>query len=145
MDTSTLNQRNKITMNKRRGVFNVENFKNLIRAVEGAHPDDFTMQTYSNDCGTPACVLGHYASREDLQSEFKLSRPRVNMMKMVRNHAGHALSYASEEVLTHFGLTPDEAKDLFAEDGCGQADNERDVALQYLRLFLKEKEEEAQR
>lgn len=145
MDTSTLDQRNKQIMNRRRGIFNVANFKNLIRAVESAHPDDFTMETYANDCGTPACVLGHYASRGDLQSEFRLTSPRINMMKMVRNHAGHALSYVSEEVLTHFGLTPDEADALFSEGGCGQAGDDRDAALQYLRLFLKEREEEAQR
>src|SRR5688572_21144506 len=51
---------------------NEENFLKLIQAVEEADPREFHMHRFVNACGTPACVLGNYAAREDLQSAFRI-------------------------------------------------------------------------
>lgn len=50
-----------------------ERAQNMIRALRES-PDraQFSMSRWATRCGTPACVLGHYAARSDLQNIFEL-------------------------------------------------------------------------
>lgn len=96
---------------------NTERVLNLAKAVrETKYPEKFSMNSYVHPCGTPACALGNYAAREDLQSEFKL--------ELVKDEFGDffRIAYADERtsvdfwdsrVRSHFDITDREATLLF--------------------------------
>jgi hypothetical protein len=97
---------------------------------ESPHAELFTMTRYAA-WGRPCDALGHYASRSDLQSAFKLSRFRDR----VYTAAGKRVFWYSPEVLEHFGLSCDEAEHLFSGDGCNEAQLPEDAAT-YVERFL---------
>jgi hypothetical protein len=149
----TIDERNKQIMQDTRATpFNKERFINLIRATEGANPEDFSMLTYGwgdNDdghtCGSPACVLGNYAARQDLHRVFVLESLYLGAYPMIRlnptlgDATGRrpALSYTDAVICDHFGITMRESDELFAEEGCGGAGNDKNKAVAYLRSFYK--------
>lgn len=119
---------------------------NVARALrESPEPEDFTMQYFVQSCGTPACALGHYAFRRDLQHTFKFVafigevwdsnarsfQPGVKY-DIARVDDAHdrqsSLSYDSVEVLEHFGITALESDELFGAYGCGNAQTAKRAA-----------------
>jgi hypothetical protein len=101
-------------------------FKNLIKATKEADRDHFSMTRYANGCGTPACVLGNYASRRDLQKSFTLH-------EFVEN-----IAFDDLRVLEHFGITESEARVLFSTQGCRGAITP-EGAVAFLEEFLEYK------
>lgn len=91
---------------------------------ESPLPEHFTMKDFFHRCGTPACVLGHYAAREDLQSEYKLRQTSIGWWA---NGLG-----TSEE---HFEISLDQWDELFAIDGCDGATTPA-AAGRYIRDFV---------
>ena len=96
---------------------------------ETAHPAAFTMFYFGHDCGTPACAMGNYAFRRDLQRTFILRGQDV-------------LTKASDSDLrtwidmrVHFGITEAETVELFDTDGCGGAETHEQAAT-YIEKFV---------
>lgn len=75
-------------------------------------------------CRTPACALGHYYARPDLQ---RLGR--------IDDAGKIPYVYDDPPVLRHFGLTYAEATELFAGHGCGDARTPMQAA-QYIERFV---------
>jgi hypothetical protein len=100
---------------------NFERLRNAALAVRGAREDKFTMHRIVFDCGTPGCALGWYAYRMDLQSEFRIDacqlRPGVSTYFLSYKAKGSFLDAAAE----HFGLSWEQASELFGSWGCGAA------------------------
>ncbi len=102
-----------------------------------------TKNEEANFCGTPACALGHYAARTDLQRILKVS--------ILKNHEG--IPYATmdafggepgcdwddEVVCQHFGITDDEFYELFDAEGCGGARTALQAA-KYIEKFVVKKQ-----
>lgn len=101
---------------------NKERLLNVARALrESPNPDQFTMQTYSKGCGTPACAFGHYCHRTDLQSEFRLDPNGVPIDVQDTYEVG----YYRGKTLEHFDITEDQSELLFAapdESYCDMSD-----------------------
>lgn len=97
----------------------------------------FTMATWGheaigmNECGTPACALGHYAVTKEAQSRGwnlsiygHLETPdRNDVMKSARKE---------------FGINDREIVRLFSGNGCGGAQTPREAA-NYIREFVFDK------
>lgn len=130
---------------------------NLVTATKEADADTFDMTRYVYDgnqpgtaCGTPACLLGNYAARTDLQRFIKVEltsyprdatyRSEYADLKYVRN--GCLASYMAAPVQKHFGLSQSEAENLFADDGCNDAQTDKAKALRYVRKFVAAKKRE---
>ncbi len=107
----------------------------VVRALEEAKEPEpgkpgFSMSMFVHGCGTPACALGHYAARRDLQSEFEI----VGDQLMFKNGT-HPLLDGS----LHFGfdaLDLDHMSELFSASGCGGAKT-RHEAADYIRDFIR--------
>lgn len=92
---------------------------------ESRDPHAFTMQRFVWDhCGTPACAVGHYAARRDLQRCFTLAELQLGR-----------LHYYSVRVLNHFGITKHEAMCLFGEFGCDRAKTVTEAA-EFIESFV---------
>lgn len=121
----------------------VHRFNNAIRALqESPAPHWFNMHTYGydsnpdspldrdqNPCGTPACVLGHYGFRTDLQSAFQLDDGNLVTCN------GRPVHYSEQMVADHFGITRSDAFLLFYQHGCGGAETPVQ-AIKYIRDFV---------
>lgn len=84
-------------------------------------------------CGTPACAIGHYAVRRDLQRSFALDKGG----DLVDNN-GYSVMHDSYQSLKHFGIDYDEAEELFDSDGCGNASTAL-AAAKYIENFIERK------
>lgn len=102
--------------------------------VEAVANDSFDMEYYFRPCGSPACALGSYALRQDLQSEFTMRNNWIDLAAGVTD----LFCYSSPEVLRHFGINDEEASLLFSSDGCDGADNEIEAA-EFIEAFAREK------
>lgn len=118
----------------------------VVKALREASGDthlkaDFTMKRFINPCGTPGCALGHYAFREDLQSEFML-RADITCIGAVlyKDVAGpHRLYFSDRRFKQYFGLwNIEEADELFRDDGCGNAKTPLEAA-DYIESFVARK------
>lgn len=130
---------------------------------ESKNPKQFTMEKYvwgesfhqslawqtppqqaaeQNFCGTPACALGHYASRRDLQKLLK-----VNITKKMVNDEllpvaavsylnNQEIDFCSKKFRDHFGIDEQEADSLFSGFGCGDAQTPIQAA-RYIERFVK--------
>ena len=117
---------------------NRERLLNVAKALrESRSPRDFTMSVYGNkECGTPACALGHYASRRDLQRTFVLVTDESDQEGMwVNTNDGSYASYSSEAVCQHFGIECDQAFNLFSAIGCGGAKTPKQAA-RFIERFV---------
>lgn len=86
---------------------------NIARALrESPEPEDFTMKRYFNQCGTPACALGHYVARTDLQSDFYHGRDGT-----IRHRVYGIVWYDDPDIQAHFGINREECMELFASPG----------------------------
>lgn len=119
---------------------NAERLTNAARAVrESPKPDNFTMKYY-NVCGSPGCVLGHYAARPDLQS--LLTFDKINQLTFVGfedvdSSAHHSWpDYDHIMVRRHFGITAEQAWELFSANGCGNARSPTEAA-DYIEAFVR--------
>ncbi len=112
---------------------------NVARALrESEIPKDFRMVAFRNECGTPACALGHYVARQDLQRAFTWGRPGGDYPRDRFPHSkksGHEVFYTYPEIQEHFGLNEKQLEELFGEDGCGDARGPRSAA-QYIERFV---------
>lgn len=120
---------------------NNDKLEKLISALDGANPAAFDMEKYmwsevdflppGVTCGTPACVLGHYAHRKDLQDRFGLDK----YGSVIRLDTGATIWYDSQVVLNHFGIDTEQAHALFGATGCDDAKT-ADEAADYIRRFI---------
>jgi len=107
---------------------------NVVRALkEAPNPKRFTMEQIGTFCRTPACALGHYAARHDLQHTFSLSFFTGALLIY-----GERGGVACEGVLKHFGITTVEALDLFDQSGCDDAQT-LEEAIEYIEQFARRK------
>lgn len=105
---------------------------NVAKALrESPNPEDFDMTRFTH-CGTPACALGHYAARPDLQQSFSISASGLLI-----GEKGLRVSHDGCSVMSHFGLTADEAEDLFGMSGCEGAMTTDDAAS-YIEHYASE-------
>lgn len=118
---------------------------NVAQALrDSPNPTRFTMCSYGH-CGTPACALGHYASRQDLQDEFYLGAGEGEGLVVNDRYCIQAgVSCCGETIREHFGLNESEAFRLFNIFGCGSA-RTASAAADYLEKFACEKWPQSQR
>ena len=114
---------------------------NVARALrEAPDPAKFSMHAYcDNTCGTPACALGHYAARGDLQRLLAIRVDPSDGRKlwwMQLRDGDRTVSHRSEAVLDHFGIDGYETDELFGGDGCGGAWTPKQAA-RYIERFVK--------
>lgn len=95
-----------------------------------------------NFCGTPACALGHYGSRPDLQHIVKIVKERgldrdghaVYDLRFLNNQ--HVNYDDGTKLPEHFGLNYKQMSELFDSDGCGGAKTTVEAA-KYIENFVK--------
>lgn len=110
-----------------------ERLLNVAKALrESENPKQFSMRREMNDCGTPACAWGHYCARDDLQRTFTMDRDGYAYTA----DAG-GFTYQHALVREHFGITEDQAVELFSQDGCGDAKTAI-AAAEYIERFVAE-------
>jgi hypothetical protein len=117
---------------------NKERLLNVAKALrESKNPERFSMKTFIHGkwgetpehwCGSPACALGHYVARPDLQSEFY-----VHESHMLRRNTHKAVF--TQGFVDHFGIEFEEYDELFDEQGCGNAKTPEEAA-QYIERFV---------
>ena len=109
-----------------------QRLRNVVRALrESPAPDDFTMSRFLNSwCGTPACAIGHYTLRRDLQHEFTVVRGRVNL--------GGDTMDDWNPLVQPFDVTSEESTELFGVTGCGNAKTIEQAAT-YIEGFIERK------
>lgn len=105
---------------------------NVAKALrDDKDPQKFTMASFGA-CGTPACALGHYAARKDLQNVFRLTR--TGWLGLVGKR-DNDLGIDAEEVHKHFGINYDQSEELFGMRGCGGAKTPL-AAAEYIEQFV---------
>lgn len=105
---------------------------------ESPAPSKFDMGYYSR-CQTPACALGHYAFRTDLQGLLKLGTHDVLFVNPDDGDGDDdSADYDANAILDHFGIDEEEAGMLFSTCGCDGAKTALQAA-QYIERFVKEK------
>lgn len=131
---------------------------------ESPDPEGFGMERYAHACGTPMCVLGHYAAREDLQQHMVLGMHPdplgglsflAPLWRDTRERACGVHSDDEERLYELFGFTgstgregsggedfetspTEEADMLFDSDGCGEAESIED-AIGFIDRFVASK------
>lgn len=111
---------------------NKERLLNVAKACrETKFPDDFTMAKFGHSCNTPACALGNYAVRNDLQRTFKLNKKG----ELRRRNRDGFVGIDDDVVLNHFGITHDQSNELFAPYGCANAITPNEAA-EYIERFV---------
>jgi hypothetical protein len=115
---------------------NAERLLNVAKALrESPDPDKFTM-LHVHTCGTPACALGHYAARRDLQEMFQLSpTTEVGVLTIGVWGATRSTHGWLTFVAHHFGITDDQAYLLFGGFGCNAAQTPN-AAARYIENFV---------
>jgi hypothetical protein len=123
-----------------------ERLLNVAKALrESKNPEDFSMAAYAH-CGTPACALGHYAARTDLQDAFKLiaGSGGLYLKEAVSPHLSSGLYCAGAAVCEHFGAIElfhdgDEDCDgnVITPVGCGNPATAL-AAAEYIERFVAE-------
>lgn len=103
--------------------------------------DSFNMHGFGNySCNTPACVLGTYAYRKDVQDTFRPLRCYYGIDIKLKG-CSEVVYHDGLEVQAHFGLDATQAEELFGTKGCGGADNEEDAA-RFIEGFIEREEAE---
>lgn len=90
-----------------------------------------------NWCHTPACALGHFAARRDLQAIMRIDtdtfhRPVIRYTSRVNSYI---LMLGDGILSSYFGIDNREAHDLFAAWGCGRAKT-CEAAAQFIEDFV---------
>ena len=97
---------------------------------ESKHADRFTMEHYQHLDSAPACALGHYAARPDLQS--------VAVLGAVLTRADNHECWSMGDRIKHFDISLAELKELFSHVGCSDAETTVQAA-DYIERFAHEK------
>lgn len=128
---------------------NRERLLNVAKALrESPNPGAFSMEfinvTYAG-CRTPACAIGHYAHRKDLQDAFALREGEGGFYE-AHSSDSYALRYDGPQVRAHFDITEGQARQLFRDSnldedgegdlcGCGGAETAIEAA-EYIERFV---------
>lgn len=115
--------------------------KVAIALRESPNPDRFTMRMWGHGCNTPACAMGHYAARADLQDAFMLTDRGQLTLSGPAHAALRAQGLHAEmerDYLDHFGISGDEWGELFGWSGCSDAKTANEAA-DYIVDFVKRK------
>ena len=86
------------------------------------------------DCGTPACALGHYAARTDVQRSFELD------FEGEITYQGSKVNVVQAAV-DHFGIDYSDHHDLFSGSGCGGATRPK-AAAKFIERFTNRMEKQ---
>lgn len=90
-------------------------------------------------CGTPACVLGHYASRRDLQRAFSVVATRdMHGDSFSMRYNGRNVTFDSPSITNYFGVDFVQMRELFSHNGCNGATTSKQAA-EYIEQFVKAK------
>lgn len=120
----------------------------VAQALREAPKKHFKMSEYAKmeegaTCGTPACALGHFAARRDLQSFIRIETMQEWNeyeedlgLRYTRNHGGYSLTYDDERICNYFGISNPEAEELFGAYGCNRATTPKKAA-KYIEQFVK--------
>ena len=118
--------------------------------------EQYNQSLLANDCGTPACALGHYGFNTPKRWGYSYSleedpncpgtflaygvlRPAEYFRKTLEDPVtGKFLTLVFSQAAHEFGLTAAETLELFDADGCGNAQTAKDAA-KYIRQFVKKK------
>lgn len=136
---------------------NEERLMNVARAARDVHELEahFDMHTVHR-CGTPACVLGHYVARRDLQEFFQLPIAGSEWIRPTRKEwdwhwletnsiatgvwgATRILYGWMSLVAHHFDITRVQADLLFSMNGCGGAKTALEAAVFIENFIAREK------
>ncbi len=99
----------------------------------------FNMREYFSMCGTPACALGHYIARKDLQKTFVRSYDVSDgIYGFCTLNDSALLAFDYDVVQKHFGIDEDEAHDLFGMYGCNSA-GDAVTAADFIEQFVKDR------
>lgn len=92
-------------------------------------------------CGTPACALGNYAARRDLQRTF-----RIDIEASVLGGQSAYVDGPYDDGEAYFGLDPSKSEweELFGLRGCGEAKTAKQAA-RYIERFVARKLKQAKR
>jgi hypothetical protein len=119
---------------------NTERLLNVARALrESPTPEKFEMGNVTHACGTPACAIGHYIARQDLQQEFKplpvdsIYMGSLGTAKIVIGE--DVFDWENVRVREHFDITAREFEELFGPSGCGMAKTPIEAA-EYIERFV---------
>lgn len=119
---------------------NKANFEKLLQATREAPAEAFDMGVFCGaltPCGTPACLLGNYAMRSDLQSAFTAQQGiSGDMGRVCRTDTGDSLWIDDKYICEHFDITRGQADRLFNNNGCNNAGQDRAKALAYVERFM---------
>jgi len=106
---------------------------------ESKRPDMFDMHSeVHGSCGTPACAMGHYAARIDLQSLYTIARRYDGPFVMLVNGQPSGCFWEENPTLGYFGITEEEGIELFYSNGCGEAKTPNQAA-DYIERFVARK------
>lgn len=97
-------------------------------------PNKFNMESITHTCGTPACVLGHYAANS--KTPFSLQD-----RQLVLGEIDIGYNYDHPAIQDHFDLTPKQCAELFDVTGCGNAILPSEAA-DYIEDFVKARAKE---
>lgn len=86
----------------------------------------------NNWCGTPACVLGHYAMREAMRAP---GPERRKLVDEITHRAVTTIDSDSMEVTELGGLNCIQVAELFGSRGCGDAAT-LSQAIHYIERFI---------
>jgi hypothetical protein len=113
---------------------NKERLLNVAKALrEAPEPEKFTMTHMVHDCGTPACAMGHYAARGDLQDVFVIDRGmRQKFAYVTLSNGGHNVW---PSMMKHFDISRVECDELFEVDGCDRAETAI-AAAEFIERFV---------
>lgn len=89
-----------------------------------------------NQCGTPACALGHYAAATPERWGMHKSATDGRLYPRLKGHAWTATVW--DHTTIDFGLTEQESSELFDGQGCGRATSPKEAAT-YIRNFVHRK------
>jgi hypothetical protein len=98
-----------------------------------------------NECGSPACALGHYAAQ--YPKRFVLNPNWVSPVggrpyPVIQLRGSDArLGPQSTGILEEFSITSSESEELFSGSGCGDATTAKEAAA-YIRKFVARKDRE---
>ena len=116
---------------------NEERLRNVVKALrESPAPLNFTMSYWGQGCGSPACAMGHYAFREDLQDVYILNE--LGDIQKVDRVVSEILQLPFESFAKHFDLSQQETMALFGSNGCNKAKTIEE-AIAYIEDFITEK------
>lgn len=134
----------------------IQNLRNAVRATREAPYFNmcfFVAGPYEKtnlgiECRTPGCIIGNYAARQDLQTLFYINDDNDICLRVepypLEPHGvrAHLLFFENPKFLEHFGISFDEAYELFSGRGCDRAGKDAVKAANYIEDFITRKLEQ---